>query len=59
MYLHLYREKKLIQILVVEDENFLKENEQFLKSEFEFDDYVLDENQLANIEINFEEEKKE
>ena len=59
MYLHLYREKKLIQILVVEDENFLKENEQFLKSEFEFDDYILNETQLANIEINFEEEKKE
>jgi len=59
MYIHLYKQKKLIQILVVEDENFLKENEQFLKSEFEFDDYVLNENQLANIEINFEEEKKE
>ena len=59
MYIHLYKQKKLIQILVVEDENFLKENEQFLKSEFEFDDYVLNENQLANIEINFEEEQKE
>lgn len=59
MYLHLYKEKKLIQILIVEDENFSKENEQFLKSEFEFDDYVLDEKQLGNIEINFEEEKKE
>lgn len=59
MYLHLYRKKRLIQILVVEDETFLKENEQFLKSEFEFDDYVLNENQLENIEINFEEEQKE
>lgn len=59
MYLHLYRKKRLIQILVVEDETFLKENEQFLKSEFEFDDYVFNENQLENIEINFEEEQKE
>ena len=59
MYLHLYRKKRLIQILVVEDETFLKENEQFLKSEFEFDDYVFNENQLENSEINFEEEQKE
>lgn len=59
MYLHLYRKKRLIQILVVEDETFLKENEQFLKSEFEFDNYVFNENQLENIEINFEEEQKE
>ena len=59
MYLHLYIKNRLIQILVVEDETFLKENEQFLKSEFEFDDYVFNENQLENIEINFEEEQKE
>ena len=53
------RKNKVVQVLVIENEEFLKENEEFLKSEFEFDDYVLNENQLANIEINFEEEKKE
>lgn len=59
MYLHLYKEKKLIQILVVEDEKFLEENSEFLKSEFGFDDYILNENQIANIEINISEEEKE
>lgn len=59
MYLHFYKEKKLIQILVVEDEKFLEENSEFLKSEFGFDDYILNENQIANIEINISEEEKE
>ena len=59
MYLHLYKEKKLIQILVVEDEKFLEENSEFLKSEFGFDEYILNENQIANIEINISEEEKE
>ena len=58
MYLHLYKEKKLVQILVVEDEKFLEENSEFLKSEFGFDDYILNENQIANIEINVFEEKE-
>ena len=59
MYLHLYKEEKLVQILVVEDEKFLEENSEFLKSEFGFDEYILNENQIANIEINISEEEKE
>ena len=58
MYLHLYKEKKLIQILVVEDEKFLEKNSEFLKSEFGFDEYILNESQIANIEINVFEEKE-
>ncbi len=58
MYLHLYKEKKLVQIIVVEDEKFLEENSEFLKSEFGFDEYILNENQIANIEINVFEEKE-
>ena len=58
MYLHLYKEKKLVQIIIVEDEKFLEENSEFLKSEFGFDEYILNENQIANIEINVFEEKE-
>lgn len=58
MYLHLYKEKKLVQILVVEDEKFLEENSEFLKKEFGFDDYILDKKQIADIEINIFKEKK-
>lgn len=59
MYLHLYKEKKLVQILIVEDEKFLEENSEFLKNEFGFDDYIIDEKQIADIEINIHEEEKE
>jgi hypothetical protein len=58
MYLHLMRKNKVVQVLVIENEDFLKENEEFLMKEFEADSFLIEKEQACDLEDNFIEEKK-
>ena len=58
MYLHLMRKNKVVQILVIENEEFLKENEEFLMKEFEADSFLVEKEQLTDLDDDFIEEKR-
>lgn len=53
MYLHLMRKNKVVQVLIVDDESFLKQNYEFIKSEFEFDSFTYGDIQECDIGDEF------
>ena len=52
------RKNKVVQVLVIENEEFLKENEEFLMKEFEADSFLIEKEQLADLDDDFIEEKR-
>jgi len=49
MYIHLIKDKKVVQVIVADDESFVKQNEEALKKEFCHDDFIVSKEQEADI----------
>lgn len=53
-HLKLIKDKKVYAVFLVEDENFLKENEKILREMHEFDDHIHTEDLKASIGDEFD-----